>query len=186
MSQLQSLCCTTAKAQVAVTSKVRVCASARRAWREHVSPAWSVRLQTPRTRTGSASAHPSHAPHRNVVGDSGWSLVHKSDHVAARRLYKGRLRNDIQMALLSSSRTQNRKSIRHDNSYAYRHRHPHLTSHTFPPSRRVVVVVVRPPSRRAVVVDGMRSGGRSGNVNRNQKRSFNAWPNRNRPEHIVV
>ena len=121
-----------------------------------------------------------------VVGDGGWSLVHKSDHVAARRLYKGRLRNDIQMALLSSSRTQNRKSIGHDNSYVYRHRHPHLTSHTFPPSRRVVVVVVRPPSRRAVVVDGMRSGGRSGNVNRNQKRSLNSWPNHNRREHIVA
>ena len=121
-----------------------------------------------------------------VVGDGGWSLVHKSDHVAARRLYKARLRNDIQMALLSSSRTQNRKSIGHDNSYVYRHRHPHLTSHTFPPSRRVVVVVVRPPSRRAVVVDGMRSSGRSGNVNRNQKRSLNAWPNHNRPEHTVA
>ena len=86
----------------------------------------------------------------------------------------------------SSSRTQNRKSIGHDNSYVYRHRHPHLTSHTFPPSRRVVVVVVRPPSRRAVVVDGMRSGGRSGNVNRNQKRSLNAWPNHNRPQHTIV
>ena len=99
MNSLQSLCCTTAKAQVAVTSKVRVCASARQAWREHVSPAWSVRLQTPQTRTGSASAHPSHAPHRSG-GDGGWSLVHKSNYVAARRLYKGRLRNDIQMVTL--------------------------------------------------------------------------------------
>ena len=64
--------------------------------------------------------------------DGGWSLVRKSDHVAARRLYKGRLRKDIEMALLSSSRTHNRKSIGYENSYVYRHRH------TFPPSRRVV------------------------------------------------